>query len=98
VTKTRSRPHVSNDNPYSEARFEALMYAADFPERFGSLEDARTFCQRSFDEYNHEHRHSGALAVGPIGQNPVFDYLGGWAIRDPSASGRSVNLATSGPR
>jgi putative transposase len=59
VTKTHSRPHVSDDNPYSEAHFKTLKYRPDFPERFGSIEDARAFCQRFFDWYNNQHRHSG---------------------------------------
>ena len=59
VDRSHSRPHVSNDNPYSEAAFKTLKYAPVFPDRFGSLADARAFCQRFFDYYNHEHRHSG---------------------------------------
>ena len=59
VTKTHSRPHVSNDNPYSEAHFKTLKYRPDFPERFGSLQDARVFCARFFEWYNNHHRHSG---------------------------------------
>ena len=59
VTKSHSRPHCSNDNPYSEAQFKTLKYRPEFPERFGSLEDARAFCSEFFDWYNHEHRHSG---------------------------------------
>lgn len=59
VTKTHSRPHVSNDNPYSEAHFKTLKYRPDFPERFGSLQDARAFCARFFEWYNNHHRHSG---------------------------------------
>ena len=59
VTKTHSRPHVSNDNPYSEAQFKTLKYAPVFPDRFGSLADARAFGQAFFGYYNHEHRHSG---------------------------------------
>jgi putative transposase len=59
VTKTHSRPHTSNDNPYSEAQFKTLKYRPEFPERFGSLEDARAFCQRFFTWYNQEHYHSG---------------------------------------
>jgi len=58
VTKTHSRPHVSNDNPYSEAQFKTLKYRPDFPERFGSLEDARAHCTDFFRWYNTEHRHS----------------------------------------
>ena len=54
VTKTHSRPHVSDDNPYSESHFKTLKYRPEFPERFGSIEDARAFCQRFFPWYNHE--------------------------------------------
>lgn len=59
VTKTHSRPHTSNDNPYSEAHFRTLKYRPDFPDTFGSLADARSFCQRFFTWYNTQHRHSG---------------------------------------
>lgn len=59
VTKSHSRPHCSNDNPYSEAQFKTLKYRPEFPGRFGSIEDARAFCQRFFRWYNHQHRHSG---------------------------------------
>ncbi len=59
VTKSHSRPHCSNDNPYSEAQFKTLKYRPEFPEHFGSLEDARAFCQHFFRWYNHQHRHSG---------------------------------------
>lgn len=59
VTKTHSRPHTSNDNPYSESQFRTLKYRPDFPQTFGSLADARAFCQRFFRWYNTEHRHCG---------------------------------------
>ena len=59
VERSHSRPHVSNDNPYSEAGFKTLKYCPAFPDRFGSIEDARTFCEVFFGFYNHEHRHSG---------------------------------------
>lgn len=59
VDKSHSRPRVSNDNPYSEAGFKTLKYAPAFPESFGSLQDARAFCEVFFQYYNHEHRHSG---------------------------------------
>jgi len=59
VTKTHSRPHTSNDNPYSEAHFKTLKYRPEFPDRFGSLEDARAFLVGFFAWYNHAHRHSG---------------------------------------
>lgn len=59
VDRSHSRPHVSNDNPYSEAAFKTLKYAPVFPTNFGSLQDARAFCEEFFAYYNHEHRHSG---------------------------------------
>jgi transposase InsO family protein len=59
VMRSHSRPRTSNDNPYSEAQFKTMKYMPDFPERFGSLADARTFCDTFFTAYNHEHRHSG---------------------------------------
>ncbi|CAN5489789.1 IS3 family transposase [soil metagenome] len=59
VTKTHSRPHVSNDNPFSEAQFKTLKYRPDFPERFGSIEHARAHGTDFFPWYNTEHRHSG---------------------------------------
>jgi len=65
VTKTHSRPHVSNDNPYSEAHFKTLKYRPEFPERFGSIEDARAFCRAFFDWYNRQHRHSGIAMMTP---------------------------------
>jgi putative transposase len=65
VTKTHSRPQGSNDNPYSDAQFTTLKYRPDFPERFGSLEDARAFCQPFFGWYNAEHRHSGIGMLTP---------------------------------
>jgi putative transposase len=59
VTRSHSRPHCSNDNPYSEAQFKTLKYRPEFPERFGSIEDGRAFCQRFFRWYNDAHHHSG---------------------------------------
>ena len=59
VARSHSRPHVSNDNPYSEANFKTLKYCPAFPGRFGSIEDARAFCAAFFDHYNHVHRHAG---------------------------------------
>ena len=58
VTKSHSRPHCSNDNPYSEAHFKTLKYRPEFPGRFGSIEDGRAFCQRFFRWYNYQHHHS----------------------------------------
>ena len=65
VAKTHSRPHVSDDNPYSEAQFKTLKYRPDFPDRFGSIQDARAHCQRFFQWYNHEHRHGGIGLMPP---------------------------------
>jgi transposase InsO family protein len=65
VTKTHSRPYTSDDNPFSEAQFKTLKYRPDFPERFGSLQDARAYCRTFFDWYNHEHRHGGIAYLTP---------------------------------
>lgn len=66
VTKSHSRPHVSNDNPYSEAQFKTLKYRPEFPKRFGSIEDARLFCVNFFRWYNTEHYHSGVGLMTPF--------------------------------
>ncbi len=58
VTKTHSRPYVSNDNPYSESQFKTLKYCPGFPARFGSIQDARELCRHFFLWYNQEHKHS----------------------------------------
>jgi len=65
VTKTHSRPYTSTDNPYSEAQFKTMKYRPDFPERFGAIEVARSFCRPFFDWYNHRHRHSGIGLMTP---------------------------------
>jgi putative transposase len=65
VARSHSRPHVSNDNPYSEAAFKTLKYCPAFPARFGSIEDARAFCAQFFNYYNHHHRHSGIALHTP---------------------------------
>ena len=65
VTKTHSRPHVSNDNPFSESAFKTLKYRPDFPERFYTIEEARMFCKDFYRWYNHEHRHSGIAMLTP---------------------------------
>ncbi len=59
VCRSHSRPQTLNDNPYSEAQFKTMKYVPEFPDQFGALADARTFCDRFFPAYNHEHRHSG---------------------------------------
>lgn len=65
VTKTHSRPHVSDDNPYSEAQFKTLKYHASFPDKFGAIEDSRGFCRPFFHWYNNEHYHSGIGLMTP---------------------------------
>jgi transposase InsO family protein len=59
ITKSHSRPHVSNDNPYSEAQFKTLKYCPVFPGKFTSLGESREFCGLFFVYYNTQHRHSG---------------------------------------
>jgi putative transposase len=65
VSKTHSRPYVSDDNPYSESQFRTLKYMPEFPDRFGCIEDSRSFCIDFFDWYNGEHRHSGIGMLTP---------------------------------
>jgi putative transposase len=65
ITKTHSRPHTSNDNPYSEAQFKTLKYHRTFPKVFGCLEDASAFLRGFFDWYNGKHKHSGIGYVTP---------------------------------
>jgi putative transposase len=65
VTRSHGRPRVSNDNPFSESQFKTLKYQPDFPERFGSVQHALSFCRRFFPWYNNEHRHSGIALLTP---------------------------------
>jgi putative transposase len=65
ITKTHSRPQVSNDNPYSEAQFKTLKYRPGFPERFGCIQDARGFNGDFFRWYNNEHHHTGLGLLTP---------------------------------
>ncbi len=65
VTRSHSRPHVSDDNPYSESHFKTMKYSPDFPDRFGSLEDGKAFLGRFFAWYNTVHRHSGIAMLTP---------------------------------
>ena len=65
VEKSHSRPYVSNDNPYSEAQFKTMKYRGDYPDRFGSIEDARQWARRFFPWYNEEHYHSGLGLLTP---------------------------------
>ncbi len=65
VTKTHSRPQVSNDNPYSESQFKTMKYRPQYPDRFGSIQDSRAFAVDFFYWYNEEHRHSGIALYTP---------------------------------
>jgi putative transposase len=76
VTKSHSRPHTSNDNPFSEAHFKTLKYQPQFPPRFGCIEDAKAFCRRFFPWYNQDHHHAGIGLMTPdqvhYGQAPAI--------------------------
>ena len=87
VTRSLSRPHVSNDTPYSEAQFKTLKSHPTFPERFGSVEDARSFCRGFFPWYNDRHRHSG------LGYHTPADVHHGRV--DTRAAARAAVLATA---
>jgi putative transposase len=65
VTRSHSRPHTSNDNPFSEAHFKTLKYQPTFPGRFASMEEAQGFCRGFFDWYNREHHHVGIGLMTP---------------------------------
>jgi putative transposase len=65
VRKSHSRPHVSDDNPYSEAHFKTVKYHSSFPDRFGSREDAQSWARTFFAWYNQEHHHSGLGLMTP---------------------------------
>jgi putative transposase len=66
VKKQHKRPHVSNDNPFSEAQFKTVKYHPTFPDRFGSLQDVRAWAQDFFDWYNNHHRHSSLGLMTPF--------------------------------
>jgi putative transposase len=87
VTKSHSRPHCSNDNPFSEAQFKTLKYRPDFPDRFNSLEDARTFCATFYRWYNQAHRHSG------IGMHTPSDVHHGHAHQVREARAQTLTAA-----
>ena len=76
VTKSHGRPHVSNDNPFSESPFKTLKYRPGFPDRFGSQQDALGFCDGFFHWYNDEHYHSGLGMLTP-GERTLRSCRGG---------------------
>ena len=87
VTKSHSRPHTSNDNPFSESHFKILKYRPEFPDRFYSLAEARSFCTEFYDWYNGEHRHSG------IGMHTPFNVHHGRAPAIQHARARVLTTA-----
>jgi len=66
ITKSHSRPHTSDDNPFSEAQFKTMKYRPDYPDRFGSIDEARTWARGFFAWYNHAHYHSGLNLMTPV--------------------------------
>jgi putative transposase len=87
VTKTHSRPHVSNDNPFSEAHFKTFKYRPDFPERFGAIQDVRAHGHVFFPWYNTEHRHTG---LGLLTPHDVH-----YGLADARVAARVETLATA---
>jgi putative transposase len=87
VTKSHSRPHVSNDNPYSETQFKTLKYRPAFPARFEGFAHAHEFCQRFFAWYNQEHHHSGIALLTP----EVVHY----GLAEQAISARQAILSTA---
>jgi putative transposase len=87
VTQSHSRPHVSNDNPYSEAQFKTLKYRPAFPARFSSVEAARAHCQEFFGRYNNDHRHGG------LGLHTAADVHHGQAEAVQAQRGRVLTAA-----
>jgi putative transposase len=87
IKRSHSRPHVSNDNPYSEAAFKTVKYHPTFPQQFGSIQDARAFCDRFFAWYNHEHHHSG------IGLHTPADVHYGHAVTTAQARQTALDTA-----
>ena len=87
ITRSHSRPHVSNDNPYSESWFKSCKYSPTFPDRFGSLTHARTFMADFVAWYNHEHHHTG------IGLHTPADVH--YALAADKASERVKTLSTA---
>ena len=87
VTRSHNRPHVSNDNPFSESHFKTLKYQPRFPKSFGCIEDARSFCRPFFDWYNRDHHHAG---IGLMTPDQVH-----YGQTDAVHAARQVTLATA---
>jgi putative transposase len=87
VTKTHGRPHVSNDNPFSEAQFKTLKYRPAFPGRFGSIQDARAHCHVFFPWYNTEHHHVGLGLLTPADVH--------YGLAEQRVAARATVLATA---
>ena len=87
VTRSHNRPHTSNDNPFSESHFKTLKYQPRFPQSFGCIEDARSFCRAFFDWYNRDHRHAG---IGLMTPDQVH-----YGQTDAVHAARQVTLATA---
>ena len=66
ITKSHSRPHTSDDNPFSEAQFKTMKYRSDYPDRFSSIEESRQWARRFFGWYNNDHYHSGLNLMTPV--------------------------------
>ena len=66
ITKSHSRPHTSDDNPFSEAQFKTMKYRPDYPDRFASIDEARVWARTFFAWYNDEHYHSGLSLMTPV--------------------------------
>ncbi len=89
VTRSHNRPHTSNDNPFSESHFKTLKHQPRFPQRFGCIEDAKSFCRRFFDWYNQDHHHAGIGLMTPDDTGPSALRPGRCRPRRPSAHPRS---------
>jgi putative transposase len=87
VTRSHNRPHTSNDNPFSESHFKTLKYQPRFPQSFGCIEDARSFCRAFFDWYNRDHHHAG---IGLMTPDQVH-----YGQTDAVHAARQVTLATA---
>jgi len=97
LTKSHSRPHTANDNPYSEAQFKTLKYRPGFPDRFGSIDHARAFCRHFFSWYNEVHRHSGIGLMTPAavhyGQAEQIHARRAQVLRPPTPATPSASCA-----